>query len=237
MSALRIAAACAAFAVRAASCTARLPGTKWDRLGEVGLGGRRRRGAPLPDVPSPRRTPSADRARFDAAVALIASHGAAFRRTARRRSLCADDAEDAYARALEILLTKAPPCEPARLAAWMHTVTKREAMAVRRSRERLLGSVPGGDHDGAPVGMDALPAERPGPAERAERRERVARSAEALAALKPQERRALVLKAEGYSYAEIQELCGWTYTKVNRCMAEGRRAFLERFAEIHGEPV
>jgi len=23
-------------------------------------------------------------------------------------------------------------------------------------------------------------------------------------------------------------------TKVNRCMAEGRKAFLERFAEIHG---
>jgi hypothetical protein len=25
-----------------------------------------------------------------------------------------------------------------------------------------------------------------------------------------------------------------TFTKVNRCMAEGRKAFLERFAEIYG---
>ena len=47
-------------------------------------------------------------------------------------------------------------------------------------------------------------------------------------------RRALVLKAHGYSYAEIQQLCGWTYTKVNRCMAEGRKAFLEAFAAIYG---
>jgi RNA polymerase sigma factor (sigma-70 family) len=175
--------------------------------------------------------------RAEAAVGLIRTHDAGFRRTARRHSLCADDAEDAYQRALEILLTKAPPCEPPRLAAWMHTVTKREAMAVRRARERLLGGRLSAARDDDPLALDSLPADRPGPAERAERRERVARSSEALAALKPQERRALILKAEGYSYAEIQKLCGWTYTKVNRCMAEGRKAFLERFAEIYGGAV
>jgi RNA polymerase sigma factor (sigma-70 family) len=164
---------------------------------------------------------------------VIASYDAALRRTARRHSLCGDDAEDAYQRALEILLTKAPPCEPARLAAWMHTVTKREAMAVRRGRERLLGARFSAERDGEPQGADALPGERPGPPELAERRERVERSSEALAALKPHERRALVLKAEGYSYAEIQELCGWTYTKVNRCMAEGRKRFLEVFATLY----
>jgi RNA polymerase sigma factor (sigma-70 family) len=175
--------------------------------------------------------------RAEAALALVATHDAAFRRTARRHSICAEDAEDACQRALEILLTKAPPCEGARLVAWMHTVTKREAMAVRRSRERLLGARPAGAHDDDLLPLDALAADAPGPVERAERRERVARSSEALAALKPQERRALVLKAHGYSYAEIQRLCGWTYTKVNRCMAEGRRAFLERFAEIYGGPA
>jgi RNA polymerase sigma factor (sigma-70 family) len=184
-------------------------------------------------VPS-RLTPDpAVRRRARAALELIATHDRSFRRTARRHSLCAEDAEDAYQRALEILLTKAPACEPSRLAAWMHTVTKREAMAVRRARERLLGTQLRACENEA-AGVDSFPGERPGPAERAERRERVARSAEALAALKPQERRALVLKAEGYSYAEIQTIEGWTYTKVNRCMAEGRKAFLERFAEIYG---
>jgi RNA polymerase sigma factor (sigma-70 family) len=168
---------------------------------------------------------------------VIANHDAAFRRTARRHSLCADDAEDAYQRALEILLTKAPMCEAPRLAAWMHTVTKREAMAVRRARQRLLGPRPPGRDDDEPPGLDSLAGEWLEPVERAVRRERVARSAEALAALKPQERRALVLKAEGYSYAEIQQICGWTYTKVNRCMAEGRKRFLEVFAAIYGEPA
>ena len=42
-----------------------------------------------------------------------------------------------------------------------------------------------------------------------------------LAKLKPQERQALGLLALGYSYREICELTGWTFTKVNRCLAEG----------------
>jgi hypothetical protein len=52
--------------------------------------------------------------------------------------------------------------------------------------------------------------------------------------LKPQEVRCLLLKAEGYTYKEICELTGWTYTKVNRCLTEGRRAFVERLAGIEG---
>jgi RNA polymerase sigma factor (sigma-70 family) len=173
--------------------------------------------------------------RFPSALALIAAHEPSFRRTARRYSLCADDADDAYQRAVEILLTKAPDCEPPRLAAWMHTVTKHEALAVRRARERLLGARTAAESVGGdPAALEALPSERAGPAEHAERRERVALSAAALADLKPQERRALVLKAEGYSYVEIQGMTGWTYTKVNRCMAEGRKRFLERYAAIYG---
>ncbi len=172
-------------------------------------------------------------ARYEFAVELIASQGDSFRRTARRYSLCREDAEDAYQRALEILLTKAPACARPRLAAWMHTVTKHEALAVRRSRERILGSARRPEPD-APDPLEAVASERADPADHAERRERVAFSADALAALKPQERRALALKAEGFSYAEIQEITGWTYTKVNRCMAEGRKRFLERFAAIYG---
>ena len=44
--------------------------------------------------------------------------------------------------------------------------------------------------------------------------------------------RALWLQAEGNSYDEIQEITGWTRTKVNRCLYEGRRAFLARYAGI-----
>ncbi len=111
-----------------------------------------------------------------------------------------------------ILLEKAPPHPPERLAAWMHLVTKREALAVRRERERLLaGEV-----------EDVWPGGEPCPAERAERREWAHARARTLHMLKPDERRALVLRGEGYSYAEISELTAWTLTKVNRCLSEGR---------------
>jgi RNA polymerase sigma factor (sigma-70 family) len=149
------------------------------------------------------------------AVVMLAAREAAIRRTAHRYSICADDAEDAYQRAVEILLVKAPDRPAAELAAWMQVVTRREALAVRRSRERLLAT---GEGDPA----ERLTCERPGPLEHAERRERVAAAGRALAALKPQERLAIFLQANGYTYAEICELCDWTYRKLNRCLAEGR---------------
>ena len=146
------------------------------------------------------------------ALALLDSQGPALRRAARRVSLCPDDAEDALQRATVILLTKAPPHPAPRLAAWMHVVTRREALALRRERERMLGGeVP-----------HSLASPAPCPAEHAERRERAIERARTLACLKPDERRALVLRGEGYSYREICKLTGWTYTKVNRCLAEGR---------------
>jgi RNA polymerase sigma factor (sigma-70 family) len=154
-------------------------------------------------------------ARREAALSLLASSEAVFRRTARRYSLCADDADDAFQRAVVILLTRAPQRPPPGLIAWMQVVTRREALAVGRSRERLLV--------GHEIDPDSrLASDRPGPAERAEGRERIREAARALALLKPDERLAVALQAHGYSYAEICRLCGWTYTKVNRCLAEGR---------------
>ena len=80
------------------------------------------------DVASDRNGEPTAESRRRAATELIESHDAVFRRTARRYSICADDAEDAYQRALEILLTKAPPIEGDGLVRWMQTVTKREAL-------------------------------------------------------------------------------------------------------------
>ena len=54
----------------------------------------------------------------------------------------------------------------------------------------------------------------------------------ALADLKRDECRALWLLGLGLSYAEICEVTGWTYTKVNRCLSEGRVAL--RSAEKRG---
>ena len=55
-----------------------------------------------------RSTPAA---RKRVAVEMLAKHERSLRRTARRYSICADDADDALQRALEILLVKAPPGE------------------------------------------------------------------------------------------------------------------------------
>jgi RNA polymerase sigma factor (sigma-70 family) len=135
-----------------------------------------------------------------------------------------EDAEDAFQRAMEIVITKAPTTDPLELIRWTQTVTKHEALAVRRGREqattRFARPAPGGDEA---VDWTALiPAEEDGPDERVEQRESVARVREALRTLKPAERRALGLLASGCSYAEIGQMTGFSASKVNRCIAEGR---------------
>jgi RNA polymerase sigma factor (sigma-70 family) len=164
-----------------------------------------------------------------AAVELVAREDAELRHAARRFSLCEDDAEDAYQRALEILLVKAPSDRPRELIRWMKTVVKHEALAIRRYRERMLGV--GDDGMGDPI--ERIASGAAGPGERLERGERVARSREALRALKPAELRALTLIAAGYSYAEIGEITGFSQTKINRCLAEGRQRFRRQLG--HGE--
>jgi RNA polymerase sigma factor (sigma-70 family) len=145
--------------------------------------------------------------------------------TARRFAATPEDAEDAYQRGVEILLTKAPTTAEEELVPWLRTVVKHEAWALRRQRQRA-----------APVADDGQvpepPSEIAATHDQAERIDRLRIGAEALKQLKPQEIRALVLRAEGYSYKQIQEVTGWTYTKVNRCLTEGRKAFLERVAGI-----
>jgi RNA polymerase sigma factor (sigma-70 family) len=148
---------------------------------------------------------------------LLARHRRSLLRMARRHSLCDADAEDALHSALVICLLKSPSCEGDGLVRWMHVVTRNEARALRRSRQRLLGVGPDGD-----AVADRPDADAPDPHERAERGEELAGRALALSLLRPDQRRALGLQAAGLSYAEIAAHCGWTYTKVNRSIAEGR---------------
>lgn len=172
-----------------------------------------------------------DGARRRAAVELYSRNEISLKRTAARFSLCEDDAEDALQRSLEILLRKAPSEEPRELIKWLQTVVRHEALAIRRDRERTLaGPAASEPEPGREDWVALLPAPADGPAEQAERREIVARSREALQALKPQELRALTLLAEGYSYVEIGEITGFSQTKINRCLAEGRERFRQLVA-------
>jgi RNA polymerase sigma factor (sigma-70 family) len=161
----------------------------------------------------------------DLVLRVISQHADSLLRTARRHSLCADDAQDAYQRTMEIFVRRAATLDPERAHKWVHTVCKHEAMAVRAQRQELVSS--------EEPDLDREEARHvPSPEERLVSFERLRRSAEALQRLKPQELRALWLKAEGFSYAEICEQTGWTHTKVNRCITEGRRAFLLRYERI-----
>ena len=135
---------------------------------------------------------------------VIASDADSLLRLARRHSLCADDAHDAYQRGLEIFMHHASRLDPDRAAAWLHTVVKHEAMAIRKSRAQVVGL--------EEVDFDVHVSPADSPEEQALRFDRVARSAEALQRLKPQEVRALWLKASGQSYREIAEAEQWSYT-------------------------
>ena len=156
---------------------------------------------------------------------VLRDHAESLLRVARRHSLCVDDAQDAYQRSLEIFLRHARTLDAADAHKWIHTVVKHEAMRVRAQRARTVA--------GEEVDLDSHASGRvPTPDEQVASFDLMARSAEALQRLKPQELRALWLKAQGHSYQEIAELCDWSYTKVNRCITEGRRSFLDRYADI-----
>jgi RNA polymerase sigma factor (sigma-70 family) len=160
-------------------------------------------------------------------IDTITAHADSLLGVARRYTGCRADAEDAYQRALEIFVKNAARLESETVHRWLHTVVKHEALAVRRQRSKLVGVEDDETLDALDDGRHVASVE-----ERSERFEEMARAAEALKRLKPHEVTALMLKAQGLSYSEIAERQGWTYTKVNRCITEGRRAFLTRFADI-----
>jgi RNA polymerase sigma factor (sigma-70 family) len=163
---------------------------------------------------------------FANVVELVSANGSAFKATARRYSLCTADAEDAYQRGLEILMTKAPTEDRSQLRPWLHTVIKHEALAVRRQRERLMAGTEA-DVEGSLTDECAS-----SPEEEASEKQRAFRTAEALRELKSSELRCMLLKALGYSYDEISAQTGFSWTKVNRSLTEGRKRFFDRFAQI-----
>ena len=157
-------------------------------------------------------------------VDVLTEHAQELLATARRHSLCADDAHDAYQRAVEIFLKRAATLEEDLAFRWLHKVVKHEAMHLRKQRLRLVGEPAElDDHESWTLRTTD---------EHIASFDLMTRSAEALRRLKPQEARALWLLAQGHSYAEIAEITQWSYTKVNRCLTEGRRSFLQRYADI-----
>ena len=136
-------------------------------------------------------------------------------RVARHHCRREADAEDALQEAFAAFLTEYDPEGGAPALPWLTLVLKRKCWRTNERREIEI----------EPLAMaEVVVEETLDPsvcfAKRDEARAR-------LGELKRDERRALILHAAGYTYGEIAGRCGWTQTKVNRCLYEGRRALRE----------
>lgn len=167
---------------------------------------------------------AADRRNINAvATELVRTYGPVILEDACRFSACQADADDAYQRALEILITKSPTTDPEFLIPWIRTIARREATAISRKRQKSL--VLGDDYSQQPS-LDHDPESR------AEMLEEAARGIEALSTLTDDQVQCLVAHAEGYTYDEIAEITGFSNRKVTRCVTEGRSRFLTRAEQI-----
>lgn len=162
---------------------------------------------------------------------LLREHRTQLRNQVRFHSRDAESAEEALADAYVQFMRfwDGPPGVPA--LQWMLIVAKRCAWAIaRKERRRVAASVELSFDLGDSELEQAFPDLSADPAERAERAAELAEITGLLEELKPDQRAALILLGLGCSYAEIAELRGWTCTKVNRCVAEGRASVRRRLA-------
>jgi RNA polymerase sigma factor (sigma-70 family) len=147
---------------------------------------------------------------------------------ARKNAHTEADAEEALQEAFVSFIAKFDPDRGAPPLAWLTLTLKRQCWRQRREAhlDRHCGQEAerGGEEPGSFI--EALTNLEPDPAERVIDRDEGRRR---LARLKPDERTALGMRATGLSYAEIGERRGWTYTKVNRCLVEGRTALRAQF--------
>jgi RNA polymerase sigma factor (sigma-70 family) len=150
------------------------------------------------------------------ATELFAERGAHLMAVARHHTRREADAADALQEAFVAFIAEYDPRRGSPPIAWLTLVLKRRCW---RLNERRVLEVEPLALDEMLVGEAVDPALRVGARDEARRR---------LGALKVNERRAVVLHAAGFTYGEIGERCGWTRTKVNRCLYEGRRALKAR---------
>lgn len=174
---------------------------------------------------SPAQTVNGSHQRDALVEAFIADHGSAVLSTARRFSQNAADAEDAFQRAFEKFLTKAPSIPEDEVLPWILTVVRNEALMIARSRNRLSFG-----HDEEYLAGEA--DQSPSPDELISDRETIAFGHVALRRLHPDQLRCLLLRADGLEYLRIQAVTGFSYAKVNRCLSDGRSALREGFARV-----
>jgi RNA polymerase sigma factor (sigma-70 family) len=167
---------------------------------------------------------------------VMRSHGRQLWRQARRFTSCDADADDALEDACIAFLRYFPVGPDNRCQRWMLTTVKHAAFAIsKRAAVRR-------QKDAAPISAElreewwesSVPDPTASVEEQVEDRLWVRTCGELLGELKPAERTALSLVAFGLSYREIAARQGWSATKTNRCINEGR-ARLRELLLLRGE--
>jgi DNA-directed RNA polymerase specialized sigma24 family protein len=158
----------------------------------------------------------------DLAEAIYRESQSYLLRIAFQNAACRRDGEEAVSEAFAAFLRAYQPSRGAPPLAWLTLTVKRECWRRRRDAhlDCYVGSVINHDGEERSV-LDVIPAPGAGLEERIAERDQARRR---LSELKPNERTGLGLLGAGFSYREIGRLKGWTFTKVNRCIREGRAA-------------
>jgi RNA polymerase sigma factor (sigma-70 family) len=142
---------------------------------------------------------------------------------ARRNAPTEADAQEALQDTFANFIQSFDPYGEAHPVAWLTTALKRRCWRSRETGhlDHRVFSLPASRHEEPSGLIERRPDESGALAERqADRAEARAH----LAALKPDERIAIVNHAAGFDYAEIGGRLGWSHTKVNRALYEGRIA-------------
>jgi RNA polymerase sigma factor (sigma-70 family) len=167
---------------------------------------------------------------------VMRSHGRQLWLQARKFTNCDADADDALEDACIAFLRYFPVGPDNRCYRWMMTTVKHAAFAIGKRNAALRR------RDAAPISAElregwwdsSIPDPTASVEEQVEDRLWVRTCGELLGELKPAERTALSLVAFGLSYREIAARQGWTATKTNRCINEGR-ARLRELLSLTGE--
>jgi RNA polymerase sigma factor (sigma-70 family) len=166
--------------------------------------------------------------RGDEAALFLEHQRFLLRVTARRFGGSQELAEDACAFAWLQLLRRQPDREA--IVGWLRVVARNEGLRLLRisRREPLLEDRPAQRSDfasGEPLGWQELLPAREDTEVAVEVRELL----RALAGLRWHQRTVLTLQLAGYSYKEIAQRLGKTYTWVNRHLTEGRAELRRRW--------
>jgi RNA polymerase sigma factor (sigma-70 family) len=152
---------------------------------------------------------------------LYANHYPYLLGIAIRNAPTKSDAEEALQDAFVLFITHFKPGSDAPPLAWITLTLKRRCWALYHRQATGIHLA---------QSLQTYSTQRhyplffqgPTPEELIELTELKTQTKKAITQLKPAERVAITYQALGFSYADIRQLTGWTYTKVNRCITEGR---------------